>query len=125
MQKRIYKIFFYTLLLAVYGVFFSVESFFNFEGHVDAKAFFARSTFVQSSGNHRQEVKTNPLQSPGKHKIRLNKRFHQEDIALCPVITVAAPEERIIPRVLGTYLTVPLPSVLVVHLRLRGPPDVA
>lgn len=126
MQKRIYKIFFYTLLLAVYGVFFSVESFFNFEGHTDAKAFFKYSTLVQFSGNHQQVVKASPLQSPLKHKIRLNKRFHQENIAiLCPVITVAVPEERIIPRVLGAYLTTPLPSVLVVHLRLRGPPVVA
>ncbi|MBS1604828.1 MAG: hypothetical protein JST42_19340 [Bacteroidetes bacterium] len=125
MQKRIYKIFFYTLLLAVYGVFFSVESFFNFEGHTDAKALFKYSTLLRLSDDHQQVVKTSPLQSPGKHKIRLNKRFHQEDIALCPVITVAAPEERIIPRVLGAYLTVPLPSVQVVHLRLRGPPAIA
>jgi len=125
MQKRIYKIFFYTLLLAVYGVFFSVESFFNFEGHTDTKDLFRYSTPVQVSGNHQQVVKTSPLQSSGKHKIRLNKRFHQEDIALCPVITVAPPEERIIPRVLGAYLTVPLPSIPVVHFRLRGPPPVA
>jgi hypothetical protein len=125
MQKRIYKIFFYTLLLAVYGIFFSVESFFNFEGHVDAKAFFKYSTLVQAPGNHQHVAKASPLQSSSSHKIRLNKRFHQEDIALCPVITVATPEERIIPRVLGAYLATPLPSVMVAHLRLRGPPVVA
>jgi len=125
MQKRIYKIFFYTLLLAVYGVFFSVESFFNFEGHTDTKDLFKYSTLAQISGNHQQVVRTSPLQSSGKHKIRLNKRFHQEDAVPCPVIAVAAPEERIIPRVLGAYLAAPLPSVLVVHLRLRGPPVVA
>ena len=125
MQKRIYKILFYTLLLAVYGIFFSVESFFNFEGHSDAKAVFNYSTLVQIPGNHQQVVKSNPQQSPGKHKIRLNKRFHQEDIAPCPAITVAAPEERIIPVVLGAYQTAPLPSVRVACPRLRGPPVAA
>jgi hypothetical protein len=125
MQKRIYKIFFYTLLLAVYGVFFSVESFYNFEGHTDTKALFKYPNLGQSSGNHQQELKSNPQQSPGKHKIRLNKRFHQEDIAPCPAITVAAPEERIIPVVLGAYQTAPLPSVRVTCPRLRGPPVAA
>ncbi len=36
MKKRIHKMFFYTLLMGVYGVFFSVESFYNFEGQPDA-----------------------------------------------------------------------------------------
>jgi hypothetical protein len=125
MQKRIYKFLFYTLLLAVYGVFFSVESFYNFEGHSDAKAVFNYSALAQLQGNHQQVVKSSPVQSSGKHKIRLNKRFHQEDIAPCPVITVAAPEERIIPRVLGAYRTAPLPTVPEACLRLRGPPVVA
>ena len=125
MQKRIYKILFYTLLLAVYGTFFSVESFFNFEGQINAKDLFKYSSFVHFSGNHRQVIKTTPLQSSSSHKVRLNKRFHQEDIAPCPLITIIAPAERVIPQMLSLHRIVPLPSVPLTHLRLRGPPVVA
>ena len=125
MEKRAHKIFFYTLLLAVYGIFFSVETFFNFEGQINAKDLFKYSSFVHFSGNHQQIIKTTPLQSSSSHKIRLNKRYHQEESAPCPVITVGTPAERIIPIVLGAYRDIPLPSVPVPHLRLRGPPVVA
>ena len=123
MDKRIHKVVFYTLLLAVYSAFFSVESFYNFEGHLDAKAFFTAP--VHFLGDHQQVVKKAPLPSSSSHKIRLNKRFHQENIAPCPMIAVAAPQERIIPIALGAYKTLPLPAVQVAHLRLRGPPSVA
>lgn len=125
MKKRIHKILFYTFLVSVYGVFFSVESFFNFEGQVNTKDMFKYSSFVHFSGKHPNVLKTTPLQSSSKHHVRLNKRYHQEDITPFPVFFVAAPELHIIPRILGLYQTVPLPAVLVPHQRLRGPPVIA
>ncbi|HTI94531.1 MAG TPA: hypothetical protein VL727_28255 [Puia sp.] len=125
MKKRIHKILFYTLILSVYGVFFSVESFFNFEGQNNTKDLFKYSAFVHFSGYHQSVIKTTPLQSSSKHNVRLNKRYHQEDIAPCPLFSVAAPVLRVIPRVLGTCSIIPLPCVTVAHHRLRGPPFVA
>jgi len=40
MNRRIHKILFYTLLLGVYAVFFSVESFYNYEGQSQGKNIF-------------------------------------------------------------------------------------
>lgn len=125
MKKRIHKILLYTLILSVYGVFFSVESFFNFEGQVNAKDLFKYSSFVHFSGSHQHSIRTTPLQSSAKHNVRLNKRYHQEDVTPCPLISVAAPVLPLIPRVLGSYSIVPLPSIAVVHRPLRGPPVVA
>ena len=125
MKQRIHTALFYTLLLSVYGVFFSVESFFNFEGQVNAKDLFKYSSFVHFSGSHQHAIRTTPLQSSSKHKVRLNKRYHQEDITPCPLISVAQPVLPLIPRVLGSYSIVPLPSIAVVHRPLRGPPVVA
>jgi len=125
MKKRIHTALFYTLLLSVYGVFFSVESFFNFEGQVNAKDLFRYSSFVHFSGSHQQAVCTTPLQPSSKHNFRLNKRYHQEDIVPCPLISVAAPVLPLIPRVLGSYSIVPLPSTAGIHHPLRGPPVVA
>jgi hypothetical protein len=125
MKKRIHKILFYAVILSVYGVFFSVESFFNFEGQINTKDLFKYTVLVHFSGNHQRVVKTTPLQSSSKHNVRLNKRYHQEDIAPCPLISVAAPVLHIIPRVLGSCTVDPLPSIAVVHRPLRGPPVVA
>ena len=125
MAKRINKLLFYTLLVSVYGIFFSVESFFNFEGHINAKDIFSYSSITHISGQRENVVKTAPLQSSSSHKVRLNKRFHQEDIALCPIFYVAAPELYVTPRVLGSFRAFVLPAVTVTHYRLRGPPFVA
>jgi hypothetical protein len=125
MYRKAHTIVFYTLLLLVYGIFFSVESFFNFEGHSNAKDIFRYSSFIHFSGNHRSVVKTTPLHSSSIHNIRLNKRFHQEDISPCPVFSVAVPESYSIPQVLGFCRAIPLPSITVTQHRLRGPPVVA
>jgi hypothetical protein len=125
MKKRIHKILFYTLLLSVYGVFFSVESFFNFEGQVNTKEIFKYSSFVHSSASPQTVVKASPLQSSSSHHVRLNKRYHQEDITPCPLISVPAPLLPVIPRVLGACTVLLLPAVTVAHHRLRGPPCVA
>lgn len=125
MKQRIHTALFYTVILSVYGVFFSVESFFNFEGQVNAKDLFKYSSFVHFSGSHQHAIRTTPLQSSSKHNVRLNKRYHQEDITPCPRISVPAPVLPLIPRLLGSYSIVPLPSIAVVHRPLRGPPVVA
>ncbi|HEY6900025.1 MAG TPA: hypothetical protein VI233_05255 [Puia sp.] len=122
MYRKTHRIAFYTLLLAVYGVFFSVESFFNFEGQLNAKEILQYSS---STHNHPEFFKAMPLRSSATHKVRLNKRFHQEDIAPVSVFSIEAPIVRVIPRVMNFCGIVPLPSVTVVHHPLRGPPVVA
>ena len=113
-KKRIHKLLFYALLLGVYGVFFSVESFYNFEGQPNAK---------QSIGY--SVVKSHPVHSGATPVFRLNKRYHQEDIPPCPIITPLIPERGITPVRIGSYGKEPLPSVAIVHYSLRGPPAAA
>src|SRR5580698_4797512 len=107
MKKRLHKALFYTLLLGVYGIFFSIESFYNFEGQPNGKG----------------EIRKNPpLQSSASHGFRLNKRYHQEDIPPCPIFSLAAPERSIAPLRLGFDGTGMLPTVAIIHYSLRGPP---
>ena len=124
MTKKIHKLLFYTLLLSVYGLFFSVESFYNFEGQLNTAAFF-KYTRAQLAKNGQSVVKASSSHSSPTHNFRLNKRFHQEEISPCPVFQVAAPESYVIPRVLGSYRTIILPIVTLIHRPLRGPPSVA
>ena len=111
MNKRIHKLLFYTLLFCVYGVFFSVESFYNFEGQPNVKAVFGCSV-----------VKGTPLHAAASHGFRLNKRYHQEDIPPCPIISPAATERCIEPVRFGSPWDGALPSVAIIHYSLRGPP---
>jgi len=110
-NKRIHKLLFYALLCGVYGIFFSVESFYNFEGQPNAKQGFGYSV-----------VKNTPLHSGASPGFRLNKRYHQEDIPPCPILASATPERCITPVRIGSYANEPLPSVAIVHYSLRGPP---
>lgn len=126
MKPKSHRIAFYLLLLAVYSVFFSVESFFNFEGQLNAREILSYSSFVKAPDNHPKIFKAMPLRSSSTHKVRLNKRFHKEDIAPVPMVfNVEAPVVRLIPRVLDYSGITPLPSVTMVHHPLRGPPVVA
>jgi len=115
MQKRIHKLLFYTLLFSVYAGFFSVESFFNFEGQTEVRTTPSHSSYFQKSP-------TTPLQSAHKHLVRLNKRYHQEDISLSPVISAETPVAYVVPRVASRYRDLPLPSGPAIHCSLRGPP---
>ncbi|HMI62617.1 MAG TPA: hypothetical protein VK518_16990 [Puia sp.] len=124
MKKGIFKVLFYILVVSVYGVFFSVQSFFNFEGQSNARNIVKDASFVHFSQNHEHPIKITPLQTPSKHNVRLNKRYHQSDIAPCPLITAAGPVLFVIPRVLGNHRIIPLPSIAVSYSRLRGPPGV-
>jgi hypothetical protein len=110
-NKRIHTLLFYALLFGVYGVFFSVESFYNFEGQPNAKQGFGYSV-----------VKNSPLHSGATPGFRLNKRYHQEDIPPCPILAPATPERCITPVRIGSYGNEALPSVAIIHYSLRGPP---
>jgi hypothetical protein len=116
MQKRIHKLLFYTLLLSVYAGFFSVESFFNFEGQSEVRTTPTHSSYFQKSP-------TTPLQSAHKHLVRLNKRYHQEDISLSPVISPETPFAYVVPGMTSLYRDCPLSSGPAIHRSLRGPPS--
>src|ERR1700744_4118684 len=101
MKKRLHKLLFYTLIFGVYGIFFSVESFYNFEGHSNASEIIRYASLVNGHENMVSSARTTPLHSTSIHSIRLNKRFHQEEIPPCPVLTPVLPEFVLTPLVLG------------------------
>jgi hypothetical protein len=124
MTKRIHKYFFYTLLTIVYGVFFSVEFFYNFDGHSEAKQLVPTSNTARyASGNERVVTSPGPLSKP--HSMRLNKRYHQEKFPLCPVFHVEGPVVYVTPTRLGASRVRPLPEITVPFSLLRGPPFAA
>ncbi|HEV2482329.1 MAG TPA: hypothetical protein VGS79_21845 [Puia sp.] len=125
MKMRLHKLLYYTLLLGVYGIFFSVESFYNFEGHSNASDIIR---YASLTGGHEKDAsvaRTSPLHSASTHSIRLNKRFHQEDMPPCPVMTPALPEYVLMPPVLGYRCSTDLPEPALLHRPLRGPPALA
>src|ERR1700741_3465130 len=126
MGKRFYKLSFYTLILAVYGVFFSIESFYNFEGHSEAREILRYSSYLNSLSAP-TGAKVSHASYPRSHKmrLRLNKRYHPEDIQPCTVYEVIAPFITVRPYELGSFPLSPLPSVPLVHPKLRGPPFAA
>ena len=114
MKNRIHTALFYSLLVCVYGIFFSVESFYNFEGQAS----------IQKTCPHHAVVK-NASVPVSSHGFRLNKRYHQENIPPCPIISPVTPERCITPVRIGLYGDEALPSVAIVHNSLRGPPTAA
>ena len=126
MGKGIHKLAFYTLILAVYGVFFSIESFYNFEGHSEAREIIRYSSFLRSTPVEAGVIASNAAY-PHSHtsRLRLNKRFHQEDYSPCTVYTVVAPIIYETPYELGSFAVQPLPAVALIHPQLRGPPYAA
>jgi hypothetical protein len=114
MKVIVHKALFYTLLFCVYGIFFSVESFYNFEGQPNVKADFRCSA-----------VKSTPLHVSASYGFRLNKRYQQEDIPPCPINSPAAPERCIELVRFGSPWDGALPAVAIIHYSLRGPPAAA
>jgi hypothetical protein len=110
----------------VYTVFFSVQFFFNFDrpGPTNVQNFYSHS----SSSDHSEEWGSLPMKAPcpcATHTIRLNKRFHQENIPPCGIFCVDAPEPYVIRRTIGLYRDSLLPSVTPIRRLLRGPPSMA
>ncbi|HXB06558.1 MAG TPA: hypothetical protein VNW04_05575 [Puia sp.] len=126
MGKCIHRFAFYTLILAVYGIFFSIQSFYNFEGHSDVREILRRSSLLRPA-SHGSQLKIAHAAYPESHKIRLrlNKRFHQEEFTPCTVYEVSAPVIYLTPRAPGSYPLCPLPAVTLFYPQLRGPPSVA
>ena len=121
-KKRLHRIFFYTLLFGVYGIFFSVESFYNFEGQGSSRNILR---CVRLASDHEKDAtvaRAAPLRSASTHSIRLNKHFHQEDIPPCPVLLPAPPEYVLAPVILGSFCRTDLPEPALLHRPLRGPP---
>jgi hypothetical protein len=114
MNTRIHKILFYGALFCVYGIFFSVESFYNFEGQPQTQKVFSYSV-----------VKASPVHSTTAHGFRLNKRYHPEAISPCPLIAPGAPESFPAPVTLGSPADNPLAELAIVPYPLRGPPAAA
>jgi hypothetical protein len=114
MNRRIYNSLFYVLLLGVYAAFFSVESFYNFEGQSHSKNGFRYSV-----------VKNTPLHSAVSCRFRLNKRYHPEVIPPCPIVSPHPPQLYLTPVRLGSPGNHPLPDIAIFHYSLRGPPTAA
>ncbi|HVU99071.1 MAG TPA: hypothetical protein VHE34_27805 [Puia sp.] len=123
MGKNLHKFSFYALILAVYGVFFSVESFYNFEGHSEAREIIRYSAFLHARSGE-PGLNAPRVHYPGSHrtKLRLNKRYHGEEFAPCTVYEAPAPAVIVTPRELGVFCLRPLPSVSLIRPQLRGPP---
>ena len=126
MGTRINRLSFYTLLLAVYGIFFSIESFYNFEGHSEAREIIRYTSYLNSL-SAQAGMNSSHVGFPHSHKIRLrlNKRYHQEDIEPCTVYEVPAPFIIVRPYELGSFPLSPLPIVPLDHPKQRGPPFAA
>ncbi|HEV9035375.1 MAG TPA: hypothetical protein VGQ51_02090 [Puia sp.] len=124
MPKRIHKYLFYTLIAVVYGVFFSVESFYNFEGHSEAKKLLSHASLVRLTDGNRG-VSTSSARFPSSHSIRLNKRYQQENFTPCPIFRVEMPVCYVVPRTPRPYPVCPLPFITIDHSSLRGPPIAA
>ena len=122
MRKRLHKLLFYTLLLGVYGIFFSVESFYNFEGQTDAKGIVAYASLFQVKQQHGPIARTAPLRSASSHGLRLNKRYHQEVISPCPIFLPARPEYAVTPLTRVCYRPAELTAPTLLYRPQRGPP---
>jgi hypothetical protein len=123
MMTRLHKLFFYTFLLAVYGVFFSVESFFNFEGQTNARDVFRYVAMIRSHGPDLFNAGVPPLPA-SSHGIRLNKRYAPTDMPPCPVFPPTVPDHRL-PVSPGIYRDPALPAITPLTYPLRGPPVAA
>lgn len=122
MKKRLHKLLFYALLFGVYGIFFSVECFYNFEGQGTARNIVHFVHLVNSQERHLPVAQATPFHSAAAHSIRLNKRFHQENIPPCPVLLPVAPEYVVAPLTVGRFWHTDLPDPALLHRPLRGPP---
>jgi hypothetical protein len=125
MRKRLHKLLFYTLLLGVYGIFFSVESFYNFEGQTNARGMLEYASFVRVQQHHRPVAGATPLHGASSHGLRLNKRYHQEVISPCPILSPSRPEYALTPLTPVCYRPIELPEPTLLFRPQRGPPSVS
>ncbi|HET6254127.1 MAG TPA: hypothetical protein VFE32_08640 [Puia sp.] len=126
MVKRIFDIAFHALLITVYAIFFSVQFFFNFDCSTAGNA---QNFLKHFSGKPHSKSPAGVVTQASDHSssraMRLNKRFHQENIPPCEVLAVNSPKPYIIRRLVGPYRNHFLPSVTPAHRLMRGPPCLA
>jgi hypothetical protein len=108
--------------MGVYGIFFSVESFYNFEGQTDAKDIVAYASLVRVQQQHGSGARTTPLHSTSSHGIRLNKRYHQEVISSCPIFSPTRPEFVLTPLTPVCNRPADLNEPTLLFRPQRGPP---
>jgi hypothetical protein len=125
LNRKTYRIGFYTLILSVYAVFFSVQSFYNFEGNSNSTEVFSHYSILSTAHVGGLLAKAQPLRSSTGHKTRLNKRYHQENILPCEVVSMVIPARYIPLQTPDLSRQAVLPSPILVNYTLRGPPVVA
>jgi hypothetical protein len=125
MRKRLHTLFFYTLLLGVYGIFFSVESFYNFEGQTNARGILEYASLVRVQQQHCPVAKATPLHSASSHGIRLNKRYHQGGILSCLILSPSRPEYALTPLTLVCHRPPDLTEPTLLYRPQRGPPSLS
>jgi len=123
--RRIYGTLFYTMLLSMYTIFFSVQCFFNFDGHSEARTIFKYGASLAHYGKQAHVIADGASHSIPAHKIRLNKRFHQENFPPCEILSIETPPAFSTPISLGGYQDVFMSSFTPILHPLRGPPVVA
>jgi len=125
LSKKTYQVGFYILILSVYTVFFSVQSFYNFEGNSNSQEVFSHYSILHATHGSGALAKARPLRSSTGHKTRLNKRYHQENILPCEVVSIVIPARYIPLQTPDFSRQTVLPSPILVNYTLRGPPVVA
>ena len=125
LTRKTYRIGFYILILSVYAVFFSVQSFYNLEGNSNSTEVFSHYSFLKTAHGVGLLAKARPLKSSTGHKTRLNKRYHQENIQPCEVVSIVIPDRYIPLQTPDFSRQTILPSPILVNYTLRGPPVVA
>jgi hypothetical protein len=123
MQAKLHRLLFYTLVLGVYGIFFSVECFYNFEGQGSSSNQLHRLTVAKEGANAAAVFQTLPVRSRAAYSLRLNKRFHQEDALPVALLSPVLPEYVLAPQMPGCSCHTDLSAPAFLHRPLRGPPS--
>jgi hypothetical protein len=113
------------MVASVYAAFFLVQSLFNFDGPepVNSQNIYNYSSSLFHAAKNTR-LAGNTAHAAHTHTVRLNKRFHQENIPPCDVLVVAAPAPFVV-RTMGVPYRDPfLLSYTPLHRPLRGPPAV-
>jgi len=113
-------------VLVIYLLFFTVQIFFNLD--TSPQSFIVKQSRVHASEYktvHAQNVIKGVNKTPGKTKVRLNKRFQPSSIPCIISNIAAAPAIYIEPLQIGFYTRAFNSSAILSIHSLRGPPVVA
>jgi hypothetical protein len=122
MPVKLHKMLFYTLVLGVYGIFFSVECLYNFEGQGSSTNYLHFVSIAREGARTGQTFQNLPVHSSASRSLRLNKRYHQEEAPPFLFLSPALPEYTMAPSTPGCYCQTALPEPAFLNRPLRGPP---